>query len=272
MVRLAIYRLLGYLRHRLTSWNTSGEGIHSPSLFYMVRMLFYCNSRYYCWSEIENIRQQMFRSDNTIFVRDFGTGEDGVRRVADIARTSLERPQLGQLLFRLLVYMGQQNARPLAILELGTSLGITTSYLAMANRENQVVTMEGSSEIARIARGNWEQLRVKNVTLVEGNIDDTLTRALDTLFNRAHTRCIDLAYVDANHTYEATCRYASLLLPLLAENGVLVVDDIHYSPEMESAWNTIKEMGKVTSTMDFYHFGIAFANPYYLKKHYRLKI
>lgn len=272
MVRLAIYRIFTYLRHRLTSWNTSGEGIHSPSLFYMVRMLFYCQSRYYCWSDIENLRQKLLRSGEKIFVHDFGTGEDGIRRVADIAHTSLERPQLGQLLFRLLVYLRQQKQHPLAILELGTSLGITTSYLAMANSDNQVVTMEGSTEIARIAQGNWEQLRVKNVTLVEGDIDTTLARALDTLYNRAHTRRIDLAYVDANHTCEATCRYASLLLPLLAENGVLVVDDIYHSPEMESAWKTIKEMDIVTSTMDFYHFGIAFVNPYYLKKHYRLKI
>lgn len=83
---------------------------------------------------------------------------------------------------------------------------------------------------------------------------------------------IDLAYVDANHTYEATMRYADFLLNRLTEKGILVLDDIHYSEQMERAWRELKADPRVTTSMDLYHVGLLFVDTHYLKRHYRIRI
>ena len=264
-----IYRFWTYVRHLLTAWNTTGEGVHSPYLFYVVRFLMRDENSYYCFSDIESRRRLLLECTDTLDVMDYGSAgsPEGVvirRRVCDIARWQLERPRIGQLLFRLAVYMGQEQQRPLHLLELGTSLGITTAYLAKANTKNHVVTLEGSEAVAQIADANWRALGISNIECRLGNIDDTLYKCA--------REDIDLAYIDANHTYEATLRYADYLLPRLTEKGVLVIDDIHHTPEMERAWMELQQDERVTSSMDLYHVGLLFVDKHYMKRHYRIRV
>lgn len=265
----AIFRICSYLRHRLTSWNTTGEGIHSPYLFYLVRFLMRDENTYYCFADIERRRLSLLASQDTLDTVDYGSqgspeGLHVTRRVGDIARGHLESARVGQLLFRLLVYMGREQNRPLEILELGTSLGVTTAYLGSASSQNRVVTLEGSKTIAHVAEEQWRALGLKNIECRVGNINDTLY-----IYAR---EALDMAYVDANHTYEATLRYVDYLLPRMTEKGVIVVDDIHYSREMEKAWEELKADERVTSSMDLYHAGLLFVDRHYLKRHYTIRI
>lgn len=263
------YRIFAYLRHFFTSWNTGGEGVHSPYLFYLVKMLMYDKNAYYCFDAIEQCRLEMLQSKQMLVVMDYGTGAIGAadtyqRSVENIARHSLESPQMGQLLFRFAVYLGQEARRPLEIVELGTSFGITTAYLASAHSRNRVVTFEGSDEIAAIAQKNWQRLKLENITLVSGNIDDTI-------YNYARAK-IDIAYIDANHTEEATIRYFRYLLPMAVEKTLFIIDDIHHSPGMQRAWRTICACPEVTTTMDIWGAGIVFFDPHYMRCHYTLRI
>lgn len=277
-----IRRAWAYLKHWLSAWNTTGEGVHSPALFYLIRMLIYDENRYYCWSDIEQVRRQLLKSREWIDVQDFGTGRSGRRQIGPIARNSLESRRCGEILFRLVTYLGEQLDRPLTIWELGTNLGVTTSYLAMAHSHNRVVTFEGSPELVKRAQANWRSLGISNITCVEGNIDDTLyiyskeqgagNQELGARNQEQGTRTLDLVYMDANHTYEATMRYWQALLPLAHEKTIFALDDIHHSPEMEQAWAEIKADPAVTSTMDFFDFALVFVAPYFWKRHYRLRL
>lgn len=263
------YRILAFLKHFFTSWNTTGEGIHSPYLFELVRFILRDENAYYCFADIERRRGMLLACEDTLEVVDFGSqgapeGKLVQRRVCDIAKTHLESKQVGQALFRLVNWIGEREKRPLEILELGTSLGVTTAYLAAADSRNRVMTMEGSGEVLRVAQGVWQTLRMENIEWIEGNIDDTL-------YKRAR-KSIDVAYVDANHTYEATMRYVGYLLPKVPEKGVLILDDIHYSEEMESAWEELKNDARVTTSMDLYHVGLLFVDPHYLKRHYTIRL
>jgi len=262
-----LHRFFAYVRHFLTSWNTTGEGIHSPYLFELVRFILRDTNPYYCFADIERRRELLMACEDTLDVVDYGSqgspeGRHVSRRVCDIAKRQLESPQIGQLLFRMVAWMGQQERRPLEIIELGSSLGITTSYLAAANSRNHVTTYEGSSQVLRVAKGVWKALKLENIEWVEGNIDNTL------YINNV----LDLAYVDANHTLDATLRYVNCLLPRMAEKGVIVIDDIHYSAEMEHAWQALKADKRITSTMDLYHVGLLFVDPHYLKRHYTIRL
>jgi len=151
--------------------------------------------------------------------------------------------------------------------ELGTSLGITTAYLAKTNTHNQVISFEGSSEIAQMAALNWEKLQINNIKLIRGNIDDTL-------FNYART-CespIDVALLDAKHTDEATLRYLGWLLPKMDQDGVIILDDIRYSKAMFHAWQKITHLPEVTASMDLGRMGLVFFNEQLQQKTYLLRI
>lgn len=264
-----LQRIWSYVRHVLAAWNTSGEGIHSPYLFRLVRFVLRDKNAYYCFGDIERRREYLLACPDELDVVDYGSrgskeGKQVRRKINEIAAGHLESAKMGQLLFRLVNFMGQEEKRPLEILELGTSLGITTAYLSSADSHNHVVTLEGSEAVWQVARGVWRALRLKNIESKVGNIDDTLY-----LYAREK---LDLAYVDANHTYEATMRYADYLLPRMHEKGVLVIDDIHYSEEMERAWTALKNDSRVTTSMDLYHMGLLFVDTHYLKRHYRIRV
>lgn len=272
-----LFRIWAYLRHVLTAWNTTGEGIHSPYLFRLVRFVMRDENTFYCFADIERRREQLLACEDVLDVVDYGSagspeGMHVQRRVCDIAKGHLECPKVGQLLFRIVNWMGQGQKRPLEIVELGTSLGVTTAYLASADSRNQVVTLEGSESLLRVAQGVWKNLKLENITWQQGNIDDTLYNIYRGKMKEESAGWLDLAYIDANHTYEATKRYTDFLLPRMTEKGIIVIDDIHYSEAMERAWQELKNDARVTTSMDLWHCGLLFVDKHYLKRHYRIRI
>ncbi|MBI3883936.1 MAG: class I SAM-dependent methyltransferase, partial [Sphingobacteriales bacterium] len=217
---------------------------------------------YYCYNWIELERRNLQADDKIIEVEDFGAGsaiiKSDKRVIKNIATSSLKPRKYAQLLFRMANYY--QSA---TILELGTSLGITTSYLASANENVKVYTCEGSKNIAKIARQTFKELKLKNIELIEGDFNQTLQPLLSTL----HT--IDLAFVDGNHRKVPTLQYFEQLLQHSTSSTILVFDDIHWSEEMEVAWKTIQEHPAVTLTIDLFFIGIVCLNKdFKVKQHF----
>ena len=283
-----LYRVSSWLKHQLTARNTGGHGVHSPYLFEWVRMVMSDKNTYYVWDEIEKIRQEMLKDTRELEFVDYGSGklkgENGDRRrVCDIAKGSLARRKDAQLLARLVGWLGRplltsplrggigdeasENRKGLTIVELGTSLGVTTAYLAAMDSRNKVVTYEGCPAVAEVARANWEKLGLSNIACVVGEITVySLQLAVDRLSG------IDVAFIDANHTYEATLTYFNALASRVHEKSVVVVDDIHYNEDMEKAWKAICADERVTTTMDLYRMGLVFFDKHYWRKHYKMRI
>ena len=283
-----LYRVSSWLKHQLTARNTGGHGVHSPYLFEWVRMVMSDKNTYYVWDEIEEIRQEMLKDTRELEFVDYGSGklkgENGERRrVCDIAKGSLARRKEAQLLARLVGWLGRplltspsrggigdeesEDRKGLTIVELGTSLGVTTAYLAAMDSRNKVVTYEGCPAVAEVARANWEKLGLSNIACVVGEITvDSLQLAVDRLSG------IDVAFIDANHTCEATLTYFNALASRVHEKSVVVVDDIHYNEDMEKAWKAICADERVTTTMDLYRMGLVFFDKHYWRKHYKMRI
>jgi len=283
-----LYRVSSWLKHQLTARNTGGHGVHSPYLFEWVRMVMSDKNTYYVWDEIEELRQEMLKDTRELEFVDYGSGklkgENGERRrVCDIARGSLARRKDAQLLARLVGWLGRplltspsrggigdeasEDRKGLTIVELGTSLGVTTAYLAAMDSRNKVLTYEGCPAVAEVARANWEKLGLSNIACVVGEITvDSLQLAVDRLSG------IDVAFIDANHTYEATLTYFNALASRVHEKSVVVVDDIHYNEDMEKAWKAICADERVTTTMDLYRMGLVFFDKHYWRKHYKMRI
>jgi len=132
-----------------------------------------------------------------------------------------------------------QFYKPANVLELGTSLGITTAYLAAANNQSLVTTMEGAGEVAAIARKNFERLNLQNIQIVTGNFDETLSPVLQKMPS------IDFAFIDGNHRKAPTLLYFQQLLNHILPSSILIFDDIHWSKEMEDAWKIIQQHKQV---------------------------
>ena len=296
-----LYRVSSWLKHQLTARNTGGHGVHSPYLFEWVRMVMSDKNTYYVWDEIEEIRQEMLKDTRELEFVDYGSGgplptspskgrSANMRRVCDIAKGSLARRKDAQLLARLVGWLGRplltspsrggigdeasEDRKGLTIVELGTSLGVTTAYLAAMDSRNKVVTYEGCPAVAEVARANWEKLGLSNIACVVGEITvDSLQLTVDSL-QLAVDRWsgIDVAFIDANHTCEATLTYFNALASRVHEKSVVVVDDIHYNEDMEKAWKAICADERVTTTMDLYRMGLVFFDKHYWRKHYKMRI
>lgn len=258
----AFYRAGSWLLHRLTAHHTGGYGIHSPYLFYIARLILPDDSRYYAFDRIERRAAELRRSQQSIYVEDFGTGVSGQRKVADILQNSVTQRRYAEILFKLVNFAHAQR-----ILELGTSLGLTTAYLALPNQTAQVRTLEGSLELKKLAEENWRKTGVKNATCICGKIDDTLYNNIE-----REWKTVDFAYIDANHTEKATWEYFSFMTKHVTPHSIVVIDDIHSSPEMGRAWQRIKEHADVTTTFDLWQMGIVFFDKQFMRKHYKIRV
>jgi predicted O-methyltransferase YrrM len=243
-----------YLHYQLTASNGKGHGIHSPFVFEFIKNVLNDKTKYECYKLVEVRRRALLNDASVIEVEDFGAGSSIIktnkRIVKNIAQSSLKPKKFSQLLFRMVQYY-----QPRIILELGTSFGITTAYLAKGNTAAKVYTCEGAENIAHIAQQTFAHLNLKNIELTKGDFTNTLPPLLTQIKN------IDFAFVDGNHRKEPTLNYFQQLLNYSTASAVLIFDDIHWSAEMEAAWKEIKQHPQVTLTIDLFFIGIVCINP-----------
>ena len=242
-----------YLHYYFTASNGNGHGVHSPFVFDFITNVLMDKKIYNSYNKVEEQRKKLLANTLTIEVEDFGAGstvfKSNQRVIKNIAATSLKPKKYAQLLFRIAQYY-----KPEVIIELGTSLGITTAYLASGNTHSKVYTCEGSKNVAVIAKDNFDELKLKNIELVEGDFEQTLQPLLSKL-NK-----IDLAFIDGNHRKEPTLNYFTQLLKHSTNSTIVIFDDIHWSAEMEAAWVTIQSNPAVTLTIDLFFIGIVLIN------------
>jgi predicted O-methyltransferase YrrM len=254
-----------YFGYYLAASNSKGHGVHSPFVFDFIKFIKNDHRQYDCYGPIETLRHALLKNKNWIEVEDFGAGSTLLktkrRRIDKMAASSLKPKKFAQLLFRMV-----QCYQPQTILELGTSFGITTAYLACGNPGSTLYTMEGADSVAAIATGNFEALNLENITLVKGDFTQTLPELL------LKTGKIDFAFVDGNHQKIPTVNYFNQLLQKAGPGSILVFDDIHWSSEMEAAWDEIQNHPSVTLTLDLFFIGIVFLSPSFkVKQHFSLR-
>ncbi|MBA4146037.1 MAG: SAM-dependent methyltransferase [Cytophaga sp.] len=236
------------------------HSIHSPFFYDFYINVFKKKSAHPMFTEIERTRRRLLNNSLEIEVKDLGSGSvhfnHSKRVLSKIAATSLAPADLCELYYRILQFQEAKTA-----VELGTSLGITSLYLA-AKPDVHVTTFEGSPAIADIALTNFESFNSRNIHLVEGNIDATLP---DYLQNPAK---VNFALVDANHRYEPTLRYFHLLSKRMSKKGIMIIDDIYHSQEMTRAWNELKSHELVYGSVDLFRCGILFFDVDLNKQHF----
>ncbi len=192
----------------------------------------------------------MCASELEIDFRDLGAGSDGNEHrkvlVSSLAKHSLSTPAQCRILFHLVQHLKAEQ-----ILELGTSLGIATSYLAHATA-GSVYTIEGSESVAELAKNNWKDQDIKNIHSTVGDFSAVLDSVM------ADMPRIDMAFIDGNHRMAPTLDYFEKVLSKSHNDTVFIFDDIHWSDEMEQAWESIKKHPRSKVTLDLFWAGVVF--------------
>ena len=250
-----------YLKFLFHSKNE--HGVHSPFVFDLVTKCFYDATKYQEYEVLKSYRKSLLENKNTIEVTDFGAGsrvfKSNTREIAKIAQTAGITPKNAELLFRIVHYF-----QPKSILEIGTSLGLATSALSLGNSNAKIITLEGCPNTMATAKKMFQVSSFK----FPNNAVDFVNTEFNLFFENLKPQIFDLVYFDGNHSKKATLEYFEALLPTISNDSVWIFDDIHWSADMEEAWEIIKNHPKVSVTIDTFQWGIVFFRTEQEKEHF----
>lgn len=265
-----LHIIKSYLKFLYNSKNE--HGVHSPFVFDLVTNCFYNKTKYPDYSILKNYRKSLLENKNFIEVTDFGAGsrvfKSNKRQISKIAKTAGISPKRAELLYRMVRYFQPEN-----ILEIGTSLGLATSALAFGNNKSIIKTLEGCPNTLAVAKNQISNCHTERSRSAKfQNIEFINTEFSSYLRNsKLQTPNYQLIYFDGNHSKQATLDYFELLLPTITNETIWIFDDIHWSKDMEEAWETIKNHPKVTVTIDTFQWGIVFFRSEQEKEHFIIR-
>lgn len=256
--------ILKFLIYLVSSKHKRGHGIHSPFVFNLIQHVFGNKQVNTDLIEIKKVRKKLSKSKKIINLKGFGAGshygKSKQKLLGKIVNISAISKKYGHLLYRLVQYY-----KPNTIIELGTSVGISTMYMAIGSKKSKVFSIEGEPELVEIARNNIKDMNLDNAELFQSNFDDILPEIL----NKSESPL--LIYIDGNHNKDATLGYFNKIIGNMEHKKILVIDDINWSREMNKAWKAIKTDKRVKVTIDIFKMGLVFFNEGLSKQNYTIK-
>ena len=256
-----LHSIQAYYKYLIASKNQ--YGVHSPFLFdYLTKGL--RNKPEIDLKKVSALRKDLLKNHATIQVTDFGAGskifDNNKRVISKIASAAGTSKKRGKLLAKTTRYFQTKQ-----ILEIGTSLGISTIYMQAGAPEAKITTLEGCPATAAVAKENFQKLGLHNIEMIVGEFDQSLNRIIQ---NNSY----DLIFFDGNHQKQPTIDYFEKCLQAAHDDSVFIFDDIHWTQEMESAWTYIKNHEKVSMSVDTYKWGFVFFSKGREKQHFTLRI
>jgi predicted O-methyltransferase YrrM len=249
-----------YLKYLLKARHWKGHGIHSPYVFELVNKVMYDKTNYKDYDFFREIRRKLKDSEIKLQVENAGADSayftSGERNIRDLLRISSVKPKFGKLLYRIV-----RHYKPATIIELGTSIGLSTIYLARGNERANVITIEKSHTLCRFASETFREIGIMNVSVKNGLFDDKLDELGDSIFESA------LIFIDGNHKFESTLAYFNFFAERMKE-GIIILDDIHWSREMLRAWETIRQKEESQATLNLFSMGFVVRRPSITRKNY----
>jgi len=250
---------INYYLHAVTKYD-----VHPPFLYDLIIKVLNDKQHYPGYDRVEDLKNQLLREKFIVKVDDYGAGSKKTtknsRSIRQIAKYSSSSKKYGRLLFRLARYF-----KPEMVLELGTSLGLSSAYMALSNPDSKIITIEGAPKIAEYAKKNFETLDIENIQVITGQFDEVLPDLINQISR------LDMAFVDGNHKQEPTIRYFEAMLTKSVNETLFVFDDIHWSDDMEKAWVYIINHPAVTLSVDIFFMGIVFLRQELTRQHFMLR-
>jgi predicted O-methyltransferase YrrM len=235
------------------------HGIQAPFLYELYNQCFK-KDKIISDPTLENIRKTLLKNNQTVLLDGFGAKpQKKLEKIANIAKNTLTPRRYCILQSNIIKHLQSKN-----IIEIGSGLGIQSLYFAKACR-GKVVSIEGEKSLIQICKQNAHLLKLDNIEYMHGDFDTVLDEVFKNLSS------IDYLYIDGNHTYDATIRYFENAIPYMSKEGIIVLDDINWSGEMQKAWRNIKKNKEITLSIDIFRMGFVFLSKKLSKQDFYLK-
>ena len=218
------------------------------------------------YSRIEALRSDLKKDQSAIDLRDFGSGSkvfsNEKKTIASLAKKSLSLPYQCRVMSRIC-----EHYKPANILELGTSLGISSSYLAVGNETAKIWSLDGDPNCIRVANQVFKKLGLQNIHTVLGPFYETLEPTLKSISK------VDLVFMDGHHDKDATLSYYAQIRPYCHDKTIMIIDDIYWSKGMQDAWRELITANDVIVSLDLFFCGVLFfrTDVDLGKRHYKLR-
>lgn len=251
-----------YIVYYLKAKHRKGHGIHSPAVYEFVSKVLYRKTEDSEIKHIKKIIHDLSRMDQTVAFNDLGAGSAKMdanrRKIKDIVKYAGVGNKQGEILYRIVDFY-----KPKMIVELGTSLGISTLYLSAGLKGfGKIISVEANRELTDIAKNNLENLGTKNFDILSKTFDEAIPDILTKIESPV------IIFIDGNHTYEATIEYFEQFRPKI-QKGMIIIGDIYWSVGMDMAWKRIKELSG--TTVDLYYMGVVFVDEMLTPGHYTVR-
>lgn len=257
--------VIHFIKHYLSA--TRIDVLHSPFVFDLYNSCIARQPVPKALAPIEQLRKASKSNNTRITQLDLGAKgmikQQKQHSVAYFTRKHAKPSRIAYILYHMVQHFQYQTC-----IEMGTSLGFTSMCIAQGLPANGFLhTLEGAPEIAKVAQHHFQHTATTSrIRQHIGNFDDTLPPLLQSL------QQVDFAFIDGNHTYEATMRYFHHMLPHVHNNSVLVFDDIYWSEGMTRAWEEIKQHPDVRISVDLFYIGLIYFRTEQAREHFKLRI
>ena len=245
-----LIKIFKYLHFIIRTNSVKGHRIHSPFVYDLMNRVL-VNKDDNAFNQLRIWRKDVMKDNTLLDISVFGAGSKYGNKnrikAGKLSKISGLPHKYGILLYNLI-----REFRPATVIELGTGLGISTGYMALARSETRIFTVEGSEDRSETAKRFLEKLNINNVNFIKGDF----AACLPSLLQKAEDPL--LLFIDGDHRFDSTLRYFKMILKYANEHTIIIIDDIHWSDEMERAWEMISGHHATVLSMDLFRCGLVF--------------
>lgn len=233
--------------------------VHSPVVYEFASTILEDNRNFYAFPSLRALQKSLQKDQRSIALRSNQKGyAPAITTLQQIENQYYIPCYYHEILFRTIHFY-----KPHFILELGTSLGITTMYAAAAAINRNIYTIEQEPSIANAAKQHFNLLRFNNIE----NIVEDYEKIIDNeLLIGKKIDCLILS-LQVALSEDLLKKY----MEQLHESSLLIITGIAKASKQEM-WRFIQQHKKVTLTIDLYNLGIAFCNTDILEAQHLLLI
>ena len=225
------------------------HGIHSPFVYDLVTKCFYDSKKQGAYKTLRAYRNKTIQHKKIISITDFRANyrvfKSKERKVSTVTKNAKITLKKQKLLYRVISYF-----KPDTILELGTSIGLGTIAMSIANPSSKLITMEECPNTSKLAQHYFNEFGLKNIYLKNSTVEDFLKIKSSIKY--------DIVFINENHNKEDIINYFNILSDKINNDSILIFDGIYWNIKMTEAWNQIKGNPKVTLSIDTYYWGFIF--------------
>ncbi len=251
------HTFLSYLKYKRKA--KTKYSIHSPFVYNFITKALEPKLDNELFNKYVSYRTTLLKDKSQIEVTDYGAGskvfKEAKRSIDKIAKIAGISPKKAKLLLKITNYFQPKN-----ILELGTSLGMSTLCLYKASPNAKITSIEACPETAQKANEYLTKFQIP-VKI----INDTFENVLPVI---CHKNKYDLVLFDGNHQLDATLNYFEICKHSAEDHTLFIFDDIHWNTEMEMAWEKITQDEQIHVSIDLFHYGLVFYRKGQVKQHF----